>query len=59
MIDALRAEGYEDVNILDLAHAIAAANQWARMSRLLGLDPALFSLAGADRGVPVERAVGA
>jgi alkylhydroperoxidase family enzyme len=44
MIDALRAEGWDDVGIMDLAIAIADANQWARTHRLLGLDPDLFYL---------------
>jgi hypothetical protein len=42
MIDALRATGFDDLAILDLAIAVADANQWARTHRLLGLDPALF-----------------
>jgi len=37
MIAALAAAGYDDLRILDLAHAIADANQWARVHRLLGL----------------------
>ena len=44
MIDALRVAGHADVGILDLAIAIADANQWARMHRLLGLAPELFYL---------------
>lgn len=44
MIGALRAAGHADVGILDLAIAIADANQWARMHRLLGLPPELFYL---------------
>jgi hypothetical protein len=39
MIEALRGAGYDDLNILDLATAIADANQWARLYRLTGLDP--------------------
>ncbi|MHC4424394.1 MAG: hypothetical protein ACYSWR_06990 [Planctomycetota bacterium] len=42
MIKTLRQEGYDDIGILDLAIAVAEANQWARIHRLLGLDPALF-----------------
>lgn len=42
MIAALRRAGYDDLGILDLAIAIADANQWARLSRLLGLAPGLF-----------------
>lgn len=45
MIDALRARGFDDVKILDLAIAVADANQWARMWRLLGLPPSVFSVA--------------
>ncbi len=37
MLDALRADGYDDLGLLDLAHAVADANQWARVHRLLGL----------------------
>ena len=44
MITALRRAGYDDVAILDLAIAVADANQWARLHRLLGLPPALFTL---------------
>ena len=46
MIDALRRAGYDDLGILDLAIAVADANQWARVYRLLGLPRALFSLGG-------------
>ncbi|MCP4666385.1 MAG: hypothetical protein GY849_08455 [Deltaproteobacteria bacterium] len=42
MIDALRGDGYDDLAILDLAMAVAEANQWARTHRLLGLRPELF-----------------
>lgn len=42
MIAALRQLGYNDIGILDLAIAVAEANQWARVHRLFGLDPALF-----------------
>ncbi|TFH26446.1 MAG: hypothetical protein E4H00_10595 [Myxococcales bacterium] len=44
MIAALRRSGFDDLSILDLAIAIADANQWARMYRLLGLPPDLFYL---------------
>jgi len=37
MIQRLRGIGYDDVGILDLATAVADANQWARLHRLLGL----------------------
>ena len=43
-IDALRRNGYDDIGILDLATAVADANLWARMFRLLGLQPSLFYL---------------
>lgn len=42
MIDALRRAGYDDLGILDLAIAVADANQWARTHRLLGLSPDVF-----------------
>jgi hypothetical protein len=42
MIAALRGLGYGDLDILDLAIAIADANQWARMHRLLGLSPEIM-----------------
>jgi len=42
MIDALRREGRDDLGILDLAIAIADANNWARMYRLLELPPELL-----------------
>ena len=44
-IAALRRAGYDDLGILDLAIAVADANQWARMFRLAGLPPSLFLLA--------------
>lgn len=37
MIHALHREGYDDRGILELAIAIAHANQWARLHRLTGL----------------------
>jgi len=46
MIAALRRAGYDDVGILDLAIAVATANQWARLHRLTGLAPGLFYVAG-------------
>jgi len=45
MIERLRERGYNDTGILDLAIAVADANQWARLYRLTGLSPAIFSLA--------------
>ena len=42
MIDALRHAGYNDLGILDLAIAVADANNWARMYRLLDLAPELL-----------------
>ena len=44
-IAALRRTGLDDLAILDLAIAVADANQWARMHRLAGLPANLFSLA--------------
>ena len=44
-IATLRRAGYDDLGILDLAIAVADANQWARMFRLTGLPPSLFVLA--------------
>ena len=44
MIDSLRAEGFDDLGILDLATSIADANQWARLHRLLDLPPEIFYL---------------
>jgi len=49
MIDGLRRAGYDDLGILDLATAVADANQWARLHRLLGLQRELLSLAPAVR----------
>jgi alkylhydroperoxidase family enzyme len=43
MVEALRAAGHDDLRILDLAHAVADANQWARMHRLLALDPGILT----------------
>jgi hypothetical protein len=40
-IHKLRSMGYDDVGILDLTVAVADANQWARVYRLLDLDPAI------------------
>ena len=42
MIDALRRDGRDDLSILDLAIAVADANNWARMYRLLELPPELL-----------------
>lgn len=47
MIEALRRTGFDDLGLLDLAIAVADANQWARMHRLLGLDRAIFALSPA------------
>jgi hypothetical protein len=44
-IDALRRAGSDDFGILDLAIAVADANQWARLYRLAGLPANLFTLA--------------
>jgi alkylhydroperoxidase family enzyme len=44
-IVALHRTGLDDLAILDLAIAVADANQWARMHRLAGLPANLFSLA--------------
>ena len=38
MVSALREAGYDDLGILDLAIAIADANSWVRLRRLLDLD---------------------
>jgi alkylhydroperoxidase family enzyme len=43
MIQALRTQGLDDLRILDLAIAVADANQWARLRRLVGLPPGLFT----------------
>jgi alkylhydroperoxidase family enzyme len=43
-IAALRAAGFDDLGILDLATAVADANQWARMHRLAGLPPDLLKV---------------
>jgi len=53
MIAALRDAGYDDLGILDLAIAIADANQWARLHRLVGLPPELGYL-GADPSAQPE-----
>jgi hypothetical protein len=50
MIAALRHAGWDDLGILDLAIAVATANQWARLHRLTGLAPDLFYV-GAGRAV--------
>ena len=44
MINLLREEGIDDLGLLDLAIAIADANQWARLYRLLDLPPELYYL---------------
>jgi alkylhydroperoxidase family enzyme len=43
-IVALRHEGFDDSGILDLAVAVADANQWERMYRLAELPEALWSV---------------
>ena len=45
-ITALRRAGYDDLGILDLAIAVADANQWARMHRLAGVPAELLWLDG-------------
>ncbi len=45
MIDALRLAGYDDLGILDLAIAIADANNWARLRRLTGLSAGIGCVA--------------
>ena len=45
MVDALRRDGRDDLGILDLAIAVADANNWARMHRLLELPPELLYVA--------------
>ena len=54
MVAALRSTGMVDLEIMDLAIAVADANQWARMSRLLGLDPALYYVDGAEADLAKE-----
>jgi len=49
MIDSLHKAGFDDLGVLDLAIAVADANQWARTYRLLGLDSRLFYLDEARR----------
>ena len=44
MVDALRETGLDDLAILDLALAVADANMWARLYRLLGLPPEIYYL---------------
>lgn len=51
MVAALRGEGFDDVAILDLAIAVADANLWQRLYRLLDLDPAIFEVYEADATV--------
>lgn len=48
MVEDLRKAGYDDLRILDLANAVADANQWARMHRLLALDPGILTPATTD-----------
>jgi alkylhydroperoxidase family enzyme len=42
-IDALRRAGFDDLHLLDLAVAVADANQWERLRRLTGLPAAIFA----------------
>jgi alkylhydroperoxidase family enzyme len=42
MIDMLHQQGYDDLDILDLAIAVADANMWARIYRLFGLNANLL-----------------
>lgn len=51
-IDALRRAGYDDLGVLDLATAVADANLWARMYRLVGLPQSLFYLGTAGAQGP-------
>src|SRR5262249_21962729 len=51
MIGALRRAGHDDLGILDLAIAVAMANQWARLCRLTGLAPGIFYVGDAARAV--------
>jgi hypothetical protein len=46
MIEALRRAGRDDLGVLDLAIAVADANQWARLHRLAGLPRDLFYVDG-------------
>ena len=48
MIRELREAGFDDLGVLDLAIAVADANQWARTHRLLGLAPGLFYVEAAS-----------
>ena len=52
MIARLREAGYDDLGVLDLAIAVADANQWARMHRLLGLPAEIFYLEAS--GLPAQ-----
>ena len=49
MVAALRRAGWGDLRILDLATAIADANNWARMYRLLDLAPELLYVTPRER----------
>jgi len=44
MVEALLAQGFDDLGILDLAIAVADANQWARTHRLLAIEPTRYYL---------------
>lgn len=48
MVDALRAAGMDDLGILDLAIAVADANAWARLWRLLALPADALAAAAGD-----------
>lgn len=52
MIEAVRAAGYDDLGILDLAIAIADANNWARLRRLLGLPAGYDGFTAAESEPP-------
>ncbi len=57
MIAALAADGYDELRILDLAHLVSDANQWARVHRLLGLRRDI--LAAAEPTSPITESSGA
>ncbi len=50
MVEALRRAGFADGAILELAIAIAEENAWARVRRLLGLDPSLLESRRTEAG---------
>jgi hypothetical protein len=57
LIAALRAQGYDDIGILDLAVAVSDANQWARVHRLTGLPAGLYYDPAVERGSTTLEAV--